>query len=708
MPDRLRDARPIPVTCTLDCGSRCALIAWVRDGRLLRLDTPAGDDTVERPRLVACVRGRAHRRLLHAPERALQPLRRVGPRGSGQFAPIAWDEALDLVAARLEEVRARYGTEAVFHAAGAGSISGRGFSGAAASRRFFSYWGPVTGTVGSLSNHAVNMAAQWMLGGVVPGSDRATLLHSRLIILWGMNPAETHMGPNTEYFIAQARDLGAHVVLIDPRYTDSGVLADEWIPIRPGTDVALAAALAYVMETEGLADSAFLETHTRGYDDYRRYVLGADDGVPKTPEWAEAITGVPAETARALARAYATTKPAALLPGWGPQRALYGEQFARAMVTLACITGNVGVLGGGLASTGTRANAVPLGTLPMGPHAPTRNLPSAAWARALLEDNLRPPVRMAYIVASNLANRSPDTEANLRALGQLDFVVVQDPFLTPTAQIADLVLPVCLDLERSDLVTSWGHDAHLFFSQQAVQALGEARNDYWIFSQLAERLGLGQAYTQGRDERQWMAHLLAASPLPPEAHGLLETNGLYRTDGAPRVALAEFRADPRAHPLPTPSGRIEIASQAATRYGLPPIPSFLAAAPEANAGPYPLQLVTPHSRLRSNSCVAANAWLQALETHALWMHPADAAARGIAPGAPVEVWNEHGRVLVPAKVTERIMPGVVCLYQGVWYRSDDQGRDVGGCANTLTSHRLTPSGGPTTHTVWVQARRANP
>jgi anaerobic dimethyl sulfoxide reductase subunit A len=546
------------------------------------------------------------------------------------------------------------------------------------------------------------MAAGWMLGERVPGDDRATLLDARLIILWGMNPGELRLAPNTDHFIAQARDRGARVILIDPRYTDSGVLADQWIPIRPGTDAALAAALAYFMETEDLVDRAFLASHTVGYDLYRRYVLGLDDGTPKTPAWAEAITGVPVATIVQLARDYATVKPAALLPGWGPQRALYGEQYARAMITLACMTGNVGTRGGGVASVGTRGNIVPIGSLPMGPKASRRRISSAAWAAPILEGALEPPITLAYIVASNLINRSPNTLGNIRALEMLDFVVVHEQFLTPTTRHADIVLPIVTDLERSELVTSWGYDTHLFQSQQVLPPAGEARTDYWIFAQLAQRLGVEPSYSEGRTEQQWLDHLLSQAPID---RAPLERDGLLRLEGAPRVALADFRADPVAHPLKTASGRIEIASAQAVAVGLPLIPSYVPAETEPDVAPGALQLVTPHSKQRSNSCAHASPWIRDAAPHTLWLNPQDAQARGIADGDAVEAFNAQGTVRVAARVTERIMPGVACLYQGTWYAPDAKGVDEGGCANVLTDHRLSPSGGPTMHTTWIEVRK---
>jgi len=414
----LAHAERIPFTCTLDCGGRCQLQAVVQNGRLLRLDTPPNQqDTVDHPRLIPCVRGRAHRRLQQAPERVGVPRRRVGPRGAGQFEEISWEEALDEVAARMRQLEVQAAQESLLHIIGAGSGGGRGLNGLGSSRRFFSYWGRVTDTDGNMSNHAVSVAAEWMFGHVPSASERATLMEARLILLWGNNPAETHMGNNTAHYIASARDRGARVVLLDPRYTDSGVLADEWVPIRPGSDAAQAAAMAWVMETEGLCDRRWLEEYTAGYALYRDYVLGCSDGQPKTPEWAEPITGVSAETTRRLAREFATVKPACLLAGWGPQRATYGEQAARALMTLACLSGNVGLLGGGAGSKGTLSGGRPvMGGLPPGPWRPKRTLSIVTWAEDILEERLDPPCTMAYIVAGNVVNRSPNTLANIAAL----------------------------------------------------------------------------------------------------------------------------------------------------------------------------------------------------------------------------------------------------------------------------------------------------
>jgi len=693
----------VPFTCTYNCGSRCELVAHVKDGKIIRIDTPtARIDSETTPRLVPCVKGRARRRNLNDPERVRTPLRRTGPRGSGQFEEITWDEALDEVAYRLKKTRDEYGSEALFHATGTGSIAGRGFNGSSASSRFFSYWGSVTERTGSMSYHGVEVASEWILGEVVQGSDRATLLDSRLIILWGNNPAETRMGPNTNYFIAEAREKGARVVLIDPRFTDRGVLADQWVPIKPGTDAALVAAMAYVMEKERLVDTEFIETHTVGYPDYRRYLIGEKDGVEKTPAWAEKVTGVPEDGITRLARDYAQIKPAALLAGWGPQRTEYGEQSARALITLACMSGNVGLRGGGFAGIGYRSKGIPVGALPRGSYQPVGRVNSATWASTVLDDSLDPPIKIAYIVASNLINRCPDTGKNIRALEQIDFIVCQDPYLTPTAHYADIVLPICTDFERTDLIGSWPQGSRLFYNHQIIEELGESRTDYWVFSELAERLGFYEEYTHGRNEKEWIAFLLESSELDVEG---LRQDGILRQDGEPEVALARFRADPRKNPLNTTTGLIEISCPEAEKAGLPSIPSYV----ELKQGSigYPLQLITPTSRLRARSSLHTNPWLQRLEPHTVWINSKDAAVRGIKNGEIVEVTSGVGRTRIPAKVTERIMPGVVSIYHGTWYQPSSEGIDEGGCANVLTSHITSATGGFATHSDWVEVRRVD-
>jgi anaerobic dimethyl sulfoxide reductase subunit A len=504
------------------------------------------------------------------------------------------------------------------------------------------------------------------------------------------------MGPNTSYFIAEARDRGARVILIDPRYTDSGVLVDQWIPIKPGTDAALVAAMAYVIETEGLVDTEFIEKYTVGYSEYRQYILGEYDEIEKTPSWAEEITGIHEDEVKQLALDYAQIKPAALYAGWGPQRTEFGEQAARAFITLACISGNIGLSGGGFADIGARLNQIPIGSLPQGPFKTNGRVNSVTWASTVLNGDLDPPIKMAYIVATNIINRTPDTNRNIQALEQMDFIVCQDPYLTPTARYADIVLPICTDLERNDLVVTYRQGTHLFYSQKSIEKLGESKTDYWVFSQLSKRLGIYDEYTHGKNEEEWIKHFLDSSQLDTKD---LKQTGLYREDGKPHVALEKFRSDPKKYPLNTQTGFIEISNPEAEKAGLPSIPSYI----ELNEtySEYPLQLITPHCRIRSHSDLHTNPWLQRLDPHSVWINSKDARLRQITDGEVVEVKSSAGMTRIPAMVTERIMPGVVSIYQGTWYQPAEDGIDEGGCANVLTTHRTTKTGGFATHTDWV-------
>lgn len=685
----------VPFTCTLDCGSRCALLGRVVDGRLTRIDTPSGADDVRMPRLVPCARGRAQRRWLTDPNRVGTPW----VRSDGELKRASWDAALDYVAAELVRVRDVWGAPAILFASGAGSGGGRGFSGASAAARLFSHWASVTHTTGNLSHHCASWVEQLMLGQEVSANDRVTLLDAQMVVLWGNNPADTHMSPYTEHYLRLARDRGTLVVLIDPRLSDSGALADVWLPVRPGTDVALVAAIVFLLESWGAVDDNFLSTCTTGYDLYRDYVLGHADGVPKTPFWASELTELPVERIEWLAQQFVARRPTTILPGWGPQRAQYGEQFHRAMITLACATGNVGLAGGALPGVGNGFGTLQLPNLPYGPYRAARALHNGSWAQALLADALNPPIRLAFISASNLINRSSDTNACIRALAGLETTIVLDPFMTPTARRASVVLPIKTDLERTDIIASWGNGDGPFSGQQVAVSPDEAQSDYWVCSELARRLGIGDAYTGNKTEIEWLAAWRAA-PTPDLA--ALDNLGVVRRERATHIALAEFRANPAGHPLPTQSGLIELASYTALEAGLPLVAEYMPwDRDDAGAG-YPLHLLTPHHKLRANSCHGGNPWLRKIDAQAVWLNQRDAAARGIATGDVAEVRSERGVVRLPAYVTERIMPGVVCIPQGAWFAPDEGGCDRGGSANVLTSLDLTPSGGPTTHSVRVE------
>ncbi len=327
----------IPSMCHSHCGGSCLLKFHVKDGVITRIETDDGEE----PQLRACQRGRAYRQVVYAPDRILYPMKRIGERGEGKFERISWEEALDTVASELKRVKDIYGPMSILYL----------WVGSTAFRRLLAMTGGFTTWWGATSFHGNMFASFYSYGTIYTSSTRDDLLNSRLIIMWGWEPSVTISGTNSAWFLARAREQGTRIIAIDPWYGDSAAtFADEWIPVRPGTDAALAIAMAYVMIRENLQDQRFLDTYAVGFEKFKEYVLGLEDGEPKTPAWAEAVTGVRASIIEKLAREYATIKPAALMSGTGPGRTAFGEQFHRVTITLAAMTGNVGIHGGDAAA----------------------------------------------------------------------------------------------------------------------------------------------------------------------------------------------------------------------------------------------------------------------------------------------------------------------------------------------------------------------
>ncbi|MFH1087207.1 MAG: molybdopterin-dependent oxidoreductase, partial [Chloroflexota bacterium] len=349
--------------CGVDCGGRCVLRVHLRDGRITRVETDDGEE----PQYRACARGRAARQSVYSPDRLRFPLKRVGERGQGRFERISWDEALDTVAAGLKRVKETCGPAAILYR---GSGPNGVFHNNRPAFRLLNMFGGCTTTWGNISNGASIFASMASYGTMSTGNTRDDLVNSRLILMWGWNPACTIWDTNTPFDIIKAREAGARIVCIDPRFTDSAALfADRWIPIRPATDVAMLLAMAYVMIEEGLCDQKFLNAYTIGFDKFRDYVMGTEDGLARTPAWAESITGVSATTIESLAREYAASRPAALIAGWAPGRTAYGEQYHRAAIALAAMTGNIGIHGGNAAgwerSYPNQTPRVPVGINPV-------------------------------------------------------------------------------------------------------------------------------------------------------------------------------------------------------------------------------------------------------------------------------------------------------------------------------------------------------
>jgi len=305
----------------MDCGGKCLLQVHVKDDIVSRIE---GDDAEEPEQLRACLRCRAYRQVVYHPDRLKYPMKRVGEKGEGKFERTSWDEALDTIAAELKRIKVNYGNSAIFLLTGSGYM-GALHSTAGSIGRLFSTFGGYSTYYGNISSEGCVFAVRAQYGDFACGNSRDDLLNSRLIIMWGWDPSKMIFGTNTIYYLVRAKEAGARIIAVDPRYTDTAAaLADQWVPIKPGTDPALLAAIAYVIIRENLHNQEFLDKYTIGFDKYKDYVTGVEDGVPKTPAWAENITGVPQTTIENLAREYANTRPAALMDGLGVARSSRG------------------------------------------------------------------------------------------------------------------------------------------------------------------------------------------------------------------------------------------------------------------------------------------------------------------------------------------------------------------------------------------------
>ncbi len=742
--ETLRDGtQVIAAVCNNNCGGRCVIRAHVREGRVVRITTDATADLPERPQLRACLKGRTIKEQLYHPERLRYPMKRSGGRGKGEFERISWDSATELIAAALKRVVDRHGPGAVYIQYGTGDCGG--FSGVAAARRLMNLMGGYLGYYNSYSSACLSYTAPYVVG-YRDTSSYQTLRHSKLIILNGFNPAETIFETNSNYYIAQARDAGAKVVVIDPRLSETAAtFADEWLPIRPTTDSALFMAMAYVMIEEGLFDGAFLDRYCVGFDEdhmppdvppgqsFRSYVLGVSDGQPKTPAWAAAITGIETDSIIRLAREYATIKPAQLIQGLGPQRHAYGEQSVRAGIVLACMSGNFGILGGGWGGgEGSRNLGLGIRGLPAGENSIRARIPVFLWTDAIVRgtemteaDGVRngplpSNIKFIFNLASNiLINQHADinkTAAILKDESLVSFIVVSDQFLTPSARFADVLLPGDHSLERNDFGYPWTGEKYLLFGNKVVEPPFECRHDYWWLSRVAEKLGLGRQFTEGKSVEDWIRQAVdAARASNPElpTYAELKDQGCHREAVEDYVAYQREIRDPERFPFRTPSGKIEIFSR--TLYDLnrpdeiPSVPKYIPAweGPEdALRKQYPLQCIGPHTKRRTHSTFDSQPWMEEVEPQVMWISPQDAAVRGVREGDDVRVFNDRGALTIRAHITKRIRPGTCSIPQGAWYTPDENGVCRRGCINVLTSQKPTPlAHGNAQHTLLVEVRK---
>ena len=736
--------------CTVNCSSRCPLRMHVSNDVITHVEADnTGSEEWGDHQVRACLRGRSMKQRVYHPDRLKYPMKRVGKRGEGRFKRISWDEALDIIAGSLKDIRSRYGNEAIYINYGTGTL------GATVSKSF-----PHSATMiarlmncygGYLNYHNTYSSAQYTVGlpytyggsGWVSGNEISDLVNSKLLVMFGTNPAETDMGGGGHiYHLQQARERNpVRTISFDPRKNDTTVVSNdnEWVPLRPGTDAALIAGMAYVMITNDLVDMDFINRYTIGFDEdtlpasapkgasWKSYILGnGPDKTPKTPEWAAKITGVPVHKIESLAREIATTKPCTITQGLGPQRHVNGEHTVRAIAMLSIMTGNVGIPGGGNGGS-MSAYYMPFAGFPQLENPVKTSIPVFLWTDAIWRheemtsttdgiqgsERLKAPLKFLWNYAGNcVLNQHGDinrTHEILQDENQCEMIVVIENHMTSSARYADILLPDLTTSEQFDFAyqVDAGNMGFVVCTQPAVSPMFECRGLYEVCADLAKRLGVEEAYTEGRNREQWLELIYAnARQNNPELPSLQQfiKQGIVKQKrpGKPYVAFEAFRQDPEANPLATPSGKIEIYSERLAELAsswqlkndefIKPLPEYVSmweGHESELAQKYPLQVYGFHYKARVHSTYGNVATIKDANRQEMWVNPVDAESRSIKDGDLMRVWNDRGELRVVAKVTPRIVPGVVAMGQGAWYSPNKDKVDLGACINTLTGQRPT-------------------
>ncbi len=620
-------------------------------------------------------------------------------------------------------------------------------------RRFLFLGGGCVDQLGNYSFGAAQFFLPHVIGTFEPVTGGVTdwvsvIKNTRLIVAFGglalKNSQVTSGGAGAhvmELWLRRAKEAGVDFAVVTPNRGDvPDFLGAQWVPIRPNTDTAMMLAMAHALVTEDRHDAEFMARYCTGFEAFRRYLLGADDGVPKSAEWAEAICGVPAATIRGLARRAADVR-SMINCAWSLQRAHHGEQPYWAAITLAAMLGGIGLPGGGFAFGHGSGNGVgaPRADVPGPEFAPPlnparRGVPVARIADMLAAPHgdyefnghraVYPDIHLVYWAGGNPFHHHQDLNRLQRAWQKPDTIIVHDCAWTPTARRADIVLPATTSLERNDVGGS-SRDNFLLAMHQAIAPVGEARNDFDIFHELADRLGYADAFTEGRDEMGWCQFIYdrfrtGAARKGIELPGFQEfwAEGHVELPPPTReyVLFEAFRADPEKHPLKTPSGKIEIASEAIAKFGYddcPPHPAWVAPAEwlgSTAAKDFPLHLITnqPAARLHSQmdaGPVSAASKIAGREP--IRINTADAARREIRDGDVVRVFNSRGACLAGAIIDDGILPNVAVMATGAWIDQSDGELERHGNPNVLTldvgTSRLTQ--GSSAQTALVEIER---
>ncbi|MCL2807738.1 MAG: molybdopterin-dependent oxidoreductase [Coriobacteriia bacterium] len=751
--------------CNVNCGGRCAHQWNVKDGQIVFMES----DNTGSPDLQAraCLRGRSMRRWINHPDRLLYPMKRTGKRGEGQFEQISWDEAIDIIADKLKYTIDTYGNDAIHLLYATGMYSATGNP----SARLLNCLGGYLGYHFDYSTNMLSAVMPFFFGkgfspydNVHASSFSEAAANSDLVVMFGNSPAETRMGgANAVWDYTQVREAmaerGGKIIHVDFRANESlSGSIDEWLPIRPGTDAALVAALAHEWIVNNQVDLDFLHTYCVGFDEesmpedskgkdlsYFDYIMGTGyDMVEKTAEWAAPITQIPAEGIRKLANQIASAKAPYICQGWGSQRHTNGEDTARAISLLPCLIGKIGIAG---TNTGQREAEPPaylVGGLPGGDNAVGVTIPTYQWLNAVDHgkdmtalnaglvggDKLNNDIKFIWNYAGNcITNQHGDINYVHELLSdesKCEFILCWDTVLTDSAKYADILLPDAMRGEQMNL-TAQGYSEYytgVILGQAAQKPPGECRTSYDVMADIADRFGLKDEFTEGKTQEDWIKQIYEDgvannAELPPWEEML--KLGIFKKAVDPSIGLKDFRDDPEGNPLDTPSGKIEIFSEQLVDIAntweldddeiINPIPMFTPGlfGYGSTTEEFPLYACGYHHKSRTHSSFGFVELLQQAARNQIWINPVDAEARQIATGDTCSVKSPQGEIHVEARVTPRVIPGSIAIPQGAWHKADMFGDkvDKGGCVNTLTKYKPTPlaKGNGPAHSMIVQVTK---
>jgi biotin/methionine sulfoxide reductase len=678
-------------------------------------------------------------------------------RGADRYVSVSWERALALVADEIKRVIRDHGNQAIFAGSYGWGSAGRFHHARSHLQRFLGSIGGFTGARDTYSNAAGTVLVKHVLGSTQamngPGTSWQSIAQQRgLVVMFGGVPTRnTQVTPGgmgehtTRGWLEKARAAGVKFCNISPMRDDAADFLDaEWIAPRPHSDTAIMLALAHTLVVEELHDADFLGRYCEGFDRYRDYLLGHDDGVAKSADWAASLSEIPAEKLRGLARQMAATRTFVNV-NWSLQRSDHGEQPIWAAIALASLLGQIGLPGGGfgfgygsMEGLAGLQQEVRIPTLPVGRNPIRSFIPVSRISDLLLnpgqafqydgQNLIYPDIRLVYWCGGNPFHHHQDLNRLIGAWRRPETIVVQEPWWTATARHADIVLPATTTLERDDIGAS-ARDRFIIAMKQAIAPVGEARDDFAILSDLARRFGTQETFTEGRSVGQWLRHIydvardaaLARRMDWPDFDEFWQRGHLEIPEAAePNVLLEAFRRDPGRNRLATPSGRIEIFSAKIASFGYQDClghPAWFEPAEwlgGARARQYPLHLLTtqPSTRLHGQMDMGrVSQQSKVAGREPMRISRADAAARGIRDGDVVRVFNDRGAILAGAVVTDQIRSGVIQISTGAWYDPVEPGAigslDKHGNPNVLTLDKGTSSlaQGPSAQTALVEVEK---